>query len=227
MFVLPTNAGPVTPGTVAANSGLAGGQYNTVLPTLTNTQQSAIQLDSSGRLIVAAVPLDGSKATYSAAITGLASGTTATDIFTLTGSATKTIRISHVRVSATASSPTYADVLFIKRSSANTAGTSTSPAAVPNDSANAAASATVRAYTVNPTTLGTTVGTIRSAKLLLSVPTPSNAQTSGVQIPIEGYFGELGQAIVLRGAAEVFAININGVTYGSSSFDIAIEWTEE
>ena len=44
--------GPVTPGTAAPVSSLIGGQFNTVLPTLTNTQQSAIQLDSSGRIIV-------------------------------------------------------------------------------------------------------------------------------------------------------------------------------
>lgn len=44
--------GPVTPGTVATKSELIGGQFNTSLPTLTNTQQSAIQLDSSGRQIV-------------------------------------------------------------------------------------------------------------------------------------------------------------------------------
>jgi len=44
--------GPVTPGTVASFSQLAGGQFNTALPALSNTQQSSIQLDSSGRIIV-------------------------------------------------------------------------------------------------------------------------------------------------------------------------------
>lgn len=44
--------GPVAPGAVASFSQLSGGQFNTVLPTLTNTQQSAIQLDASGRLII-------------------------------------------------------------------------------------------------------------------------------------------------------------------------------
>lgn len=44
--------GPVSPGTVALASALIGAQYNTSLPTLTNTQQSALQADSSGRLIV-------------------------------------------------------------------------------------------------------------------------------------------------------------------------------
>jgi len=47
------SAGSVTPGVAAVNSDLAGGQFNTALPTLTNTQQSALQLDSSGRLITA------------------------------------------------------------------------------------------------------------------------------------------------------------------------------
>src|ERR1035437_5139663 len=50
--VIHTNAGSVAPGTVAANSGLAGGQYNTVLPTLTNNQQSALQLTPRGSLVV-------------------------------------------------------------------------------------------------------------------------------------------------------------------------------
>lgn len=44
--------GPVAPGTVASVSTLIGGQYNTVLPTLTNTQQAAVQVDASGRLII-------------------------------------------------------------------------------------------------------------------------------------------------------------------------------
>jgi hypothetical protein len=44
--------GPVTPGTVASYSSLAGGQYNSTPPTLTTGQQVALQVDSSGRLLV-------------------------------------------------------------------------------------------------------------------------------------------------------------------------------
>jgi hypothetical protein len=46
--------GPVAPGTAASFSMLIGGQYNSTLPTLTTGQQSAIQVDSSGRLLVTA-----------------------------------------------------------------------------------------------------------------------------------------------------------------------------
>lgn len=47
--------GPVTPGTVASFSQLIGGQFNTVLPTLTTGQQAAIQVDASGRIIVGSI----------------------------------------------------------------------------------------------------------------------------------------------------------------------------
>lgn len=49
--------GPVTPGLVASKSGLIGGQYNIVLPILTNAQQSAVQVDSNGRLLVSTTPV--------------------------------------------------------------------------------------------------------------------------------------------------------------------------
>lgn len=52
------NDGPVTPGAVASFSGLIGGQYNSTLPTLTTGQQAAIQVDSSGRLLVVTTSTD-------------------------------------------------------------------------------------------------------------------------------------------------------------------------
>lgn len=42
--------GPVTPGTVATKSALIGGQYNSTLPTLTTTQQAALQANANGIL---------------------------------------------------------------------------------------------------------------------------------------------------------------------------------
>jgi hypothetical protein len=44
--------GSTTGGSAATNSELVGGVYNSTLPTLTNGQQAAIQLDSSGRVIL-------------------------------------------------------------------------------------------------------------------------------------------------------------------------------
>src|SRR5437879_5608942 len=76
--------------------------------------------------------VDGYKATYRAAITGLAAVTGCTDLFTLTGSATKTIRITRVEFSGTvATAALYLDVQALIRSTANLTGTSTAPTIVP------------------------------------------------------------------------------------------------
>jgi hypothetical protein len=48
--------GPVAPGAVASFSTLIGAQYNSSLPSLLTTQQSALQCDSSGRLLIGALP---------------------------------------------------------------------------------------------------------------------------------------------------------------------------
>jgi hypothetical protein len=52
LHVVGYSDGPVTPGAVAARSSLAGGQFNSSLPSLTNAQQTALQVDSNGRLII-------------------------------------------------------------------------------------------------------------------------------------------------------------------------------
>lgn len=177
-------------------------------------------------------PIDGQKATYSAAKVGLVPASSATDIFTVTGSATKTVRITRIALTATTTSATPAalDVLLLKRSTANTGGTSTgSPTAVPHDSDNAAVSATVLAYTANPT-VGTLVGTaLRNAKFFQTLGT-STATDFPAKDQIVWEFGRHAgaQAIVLRGTSEVLAINLNGVTAtATASFDIDVEWTEE
>ena len=50
MLVKDYSDGPVTPGTAATNSSLAGGQFNTIPPVLTNTQQIALQVNLNSAL---------------------------------------------------------------------------------------------------------------------------------------------------------------------------------
>lgn len=160
-------------------------------------------------------------ATYSAAITGLAVASAATDVFTLTGSASKVVRLNQVSVSGTAGTAAVADVQVIKRSTANSGGTSTTPTAVPNDSTQAAATAVARAYTANPTT-GTAVGVVRTQKQLFDVATgPQSSVAVGYETHANGH-----RPLTLRGVTEVLAINLNGVTLSSPTLDIYVEWTE-
>lgn len=167
--------------------------------------------------------MDGSitKATYSAAVTNLVTGLLATDIFTISGSATKTIRVTKISIDGLAVTGGNFTVQLIKRSSANTGGTSTTATDVPHDSNNAAATAVVRAYTVNPTVLGTQVGLLRSNRVFIS----GGATTGSAED--EEHFGDLGQAVVLRGAAEFLCLNLNSVTINTPTLNLWAEWTEE
>ena len=181
-------------------------------------------LDSLGQIAVGS----SRSAAYGAAKVGLVTATSATDIFTITGSATKIVRVKYISISATTTSATPAalDVLLLKRSTANLTGTSTgSPTIVPYDSTSAAATATVLAYTANPGTLGTLVGTaLRNQKLMQMLAT----YTATDFPPDDKIIWDFGtHPIILRGITEVLAINLNAASAtGTSSFDIDCMWTE-
>lgn len=192
-----------------------------------NINQLEITNNSKGEpLGIAPVEIkDRSIATYSAGTAPLTAANTATDIFTITGSASKVVRIRKMGFAASATNPTSANILIVKRSTANTGGTSTLLTNVPNDSDDLAGTATVRSYTANPT-LGTTIGNIRSYKMTIPQTTPLGGVGGG---PInEITFGNIGdKAIVLRGTSEVLSVNLNSTTITGNSFNIFVEWTEE
>lgn len=165
----------------------------------------------------------GWKATYTTNIFGLVPVTAATDIFTLTGSATKTIRVLRVEFSMVITTATMIDLVFLKRSTANTAGTTTSTnlTTSSHDSNSAANTATILAYTANPTA-GTLVGNLGNIKYL------AQPATILPVVVIKEYGTRPSQQPVLRGTSQVFAVNLNGIALGGGQLaDIAIEWSEE
>lgn len=172
-------------------------------------------------------PLPYARATYSATVENLVPVATAQDIFTIIGSATKTVYVHKVAVSGTRTAHAHDIVILNKRSTANTGGTSTTRTAVPHDSLNAAATAVVRAFTANPT-LGTLIGNIKTARVSFPVQTPSNAQgNGGPHVVWEWQAGQDGQPLVLRGVAQQVALNLNGVSIAGGLINISIEWSEE
>lgn len=207
--------------TSSATPGAAIVARSTQIAGSDGTNAQTISTDTSGRVNTKNIHIASIVASYSAAKTGLASVATATDIFTITGSASKTIKITKIGISTTRTTSGNVDILLLKRSTANSGGTSAAVTAVPHDSTNAAATGTVLSYTANPTT-GTLVGAIRSEKNFI------NTVGGGSTDKIIWEFGQdISQPIVLRGTAEVLAINLNSVTINGSSFNISLEWTEE
>jgi hypothetical protein len=167
---------------------------------------------------------DTQKATYMAVSTSFAPGATPQDIFTLTGSASKTIRVTRVMVDASATAATVCPIFFTKRSSAHTGGTSASVTAVPVDSASAAATGTVLQWTANSTGGGALVGNLAGYRTV--IPTPASIMTH----PLVDFDFSQGptQAVVLRGTAQVFGVNLAGITaIAGWLFHVTIVWTEE
>jgi len=155
---------------------------------------------------------------YSASILGLVPASSATDVFTLTGSATQVVKILRARISGTKTTGGINDVVFLGRSSANSGGASTSPTIVRYDAGTTAATATVKAYTSNPSPLGALVGNYSACKI------PFGATTITTN-PIFEWIPLI--PVILDGTSEVFSVNLNGVTLTGGNLDINIEWTEE
>jgi hypothetical protein len=215
-----------TSGTVIVAVNTATGQQNSSARLLDGTGNviTSTQLAASNFwLNVNSARNDGIKTSYSFSITGLVAAATPTDILAIVGSATKTVRITRLEVTATQTTAAIRDILLIKRSAANTGGTSTVQTLVPHDSNNAAATCSVLAYTANPTALGAAVGQVRAKKIAINTATAA--------VTVDQAIWEFGtrpaQAIVLRGVAQVLSINLNGVSSTGSLFDINGEITEE
>lgn len=239
---LPTTAvatGNVAAGTTDSGNGVKiSGVYHSSAPILTDGQRGDAQLDVNSNVkftlsaLIAGENLtwnvmqtqaEGQKPTYSAAITGLAIASAATDVFTIFGSASKTVRITRISVGGVSTSISALPVLLIKRSTADSSGVSTSPTMVAHDSNDAAATASVAAYTANPT-LGSTVGTMQARRI-----TFTTGGAGVAEIPNVFDFENRGErAIVLRGTAQGLAINLNGASIPSGlTLDIDITWSEE
>lgn len=213
-----------------------GGVYRASPPSVADGNRVDLLVDAAGRAVVTLgtkiagedqsndvlkVNIEGVKATYSATALGLAPAASATDILVVQGSSTKTVRVLRVMVSATATSSGLGDMVLLRRSTANTGGTSSSLTRVAYDSTQAAATATVISYTANPTSLGTLVGQLASWKQFY-------AAGAAPQLTVLDFGNRPGRSIVLRGTSEFLCLNLNGVSAPSgASLDIVVEWTEE
>lgn len=218
---------PVTLGSGSSSStAINDGTTPTLKATIDSHGSSHVVLyDSAGNEIVAAdvvqVNTEGQKTTYSATMVGVAAAASATDIFTITGSGSKTVRVLKIGVSGVATAVGTQTVALIKRSTADTSGTSAAVTAVPHDSSNGAATATVLSYTANPT-VGTVIGTLRAA----AIPFGAAAAVGGGEK--EWMFADDNdQAVVLRGTAQVLALNLNATILTGAVVTAWIEWTEE
>lgn len=157
--------------------------------------------------------------TYSAALINLVVAATATDICVLKGSATKTIQVQRITVSGYQATGGTASIALIKRSTANTGGTTGTADGIPHDSLSAAASVAFIGYTANPT-LGTLVGLLDAQLVFFG------ATTAAGDLYVWTPGKDPSQGIVLRGTAQSVAVNLNGSTLTGGYLNCTATWIE-
>lgn len=154
----------------------------------------------------------------------------AQDVCSISGSATKTVKVRRVFFGMIATTAVTDPIALLKRSTAYSAGQGGAMAKVAYDSSNSLTPAVANvstvnlaeAWTANPTA-GTLVGVL--ADIFISV---GNLTTGGAQAFAQALvWGDLGSPIVLRGIAQNLAVNFNGGSYPANVASCTFEWTEE
>lgn len=159
---------------------------------------------------------------------------TPTDLITITGSATKVVRVVGLRVATTNTAAGSQEFNVIKRSTLDTTGTFVAATAVPVDSSVIPATATVGHYTANPGGLGTAVGTIARKRVASPVAVPGSfagvALVAGFELlDLQDTINAIDDpSIKLRGAAENLAVNFAGAALVAGQTHLyTVIWTEE
>lgn len=178
-----------------------------------------LQTDAVGNL---RVTQEGGALTYSCAFDDLVAASTADDLVRISGSASKTVFVQEIRLSATATSAKTLDVRLMRRSAANSGGTATQPTVVKHSTDDAAGTAVVDAYTANSTP-GAAVGIIRSRRYTIAAV--DGVQVGELVFDLRGYNG--GKGVRLEGVAQGLSVELDGETAGSgNSWAGSITWIE-
>jgi hypothetical protein len=162
--------------------------------------------------------------TYSAAVfsSGIATPTFVSYFFVIQGSATKTVRITKLSLSGTATTGGQ-KVFGAYRGTGISGGTPTALVTQTHDSTNAAATATATQYASGATPTFTDTGPIRSWTLFM----PAAASITAPGVIYETFGNGPDQEIILRSTNEVFALTLVGGAIAGAAMNAYIEWTEE
>jgi hypothetical protein len=145
-------------------------------------------------------------------------GSSTTDNAVLPGNASNTVLVTRVIVSCLQTTAGNITLNLVKRSAADTSGTSASMTAVPDDSTFSAAISAPLSYTGTGPSVGAAVGNVDTYQLgcmATSTATPNDIYILDRRL----------KPIVLRGTAQELAINFGGAITGGN-LTVTFEWQE-
>ncbi len=153
-----------------------------------------------------------------------------TDVVVIRGSATKTLKIQSIIVSAESATASVLSANIIRRTTAATGGTSAALLGTPHDISDGSGTASVLFYSVSPTAVGTAWGGgngfLGSQQLICG---------NGGAVPaipaIWNFGGTMDvKPIILRGINDYICINLGGLSYAAIptlKLDIEIDIEED
>jgi hypothetical protein len=182
----------------------------------TQGRNGALSQGTDGLLWTAALP-SIRPASYVASAAFVGSSTT--DNAVMPGNASNTVLVTAVKVSCTQTTAGTLTLTLIKRSSADTSGTSAAMTAVPDDSNYAAAASAPLSYTGAGPTVGGVVGNVDNYKL--------GCIATGTASPNDIYILNRRQKpVVLRGTAQQLAVNFGNAAITGGNITVTFEWIE-
>lgn len=175
--------------------------------------------------------LDSSGQVYRASANFTPTATAGVVLFSVQGSATKTVRIRRITIGGV-STALSASVFAIQRVSAlGAGGTTVSPTIAKLDSASAAATAVVSHYTSTLKATGSAVGGPITTQLITTstVTTPTVALAGVPQVLFPEGGAPIGQAIVLRGTADyIEVLNVTPTNLAAGTvLNYCVEFVED
>lgn len=172
--------------------------------------------------------------TYTATILSLVPAASATDIFCISGSASKTVHIHRIALSGTAGTLVTTPIVLLRRTSLDTGTASTATYAKATtglSTGNPTASATVVAYDStggNPTIVDSSPTYIRTGTLTLGVSGTTAAPADRLIWEFGTYVNAYEQSLSIPSGstAQQVCLNLNAVSVSSGVLQGSIEWQE-
>jgi hypothetical protein len=178
-----------------------------------NTQAGSS--DTNGRQFIKVYP-DTTTASYRASKKFAASSTT--DNAVMPGNATNTVIVTKVLVTCNETTAGQINVELLKRSTADTSGTSAAMTAVPMDSNYSAAVSAPLSYTGTGPTVGTAVGDLDNLQIGCMAPATAT--------PNDIFIFDPDKPIILRGTAQQIAVNVGNAALTGGNVTVTFEWQE-
>ena len=147
--------------------------------------------------------------TYSAFCTAFTPPATPTDVFSILGSASKTIAILRAMMSTVQTTAGVNAWYLAKRSTAYTGGVAVAATGLPHDSADAAPSAVAQWWTTLFTGGGSLVGNYWAGRI--NSPAPATAGIGGILTAEVDFVRLFGKPLILRGVGQSLSWNFLAV----------------